>query len=87
MVAFWRDVEPRPDPDERPGSARPFPDAARTRYTWPKRLAARSGWGTAAESMPVIPVPVDAVWEETEPAGRPLSARVLPPYDACFQGF
>jgi hypothetical protein len=84
MLAFWEDLQLRPDPNHKPGPCRPFPlPSPSSPYTWPLLLQGDAqGWGTCAPvNVPALPVSV--VWEPVV-AGRAVA---VPKYDNCFQGF
>ncbi|KAI9204353.1 uncharacterized protein BJ171DRAFT_474981 [Polychytrium aggregatum] len=68
MVAFWESVEVIPSKEEIPGSARPFPDLGRTKYTWPMLHQLKSKGKSAKPGHPepkiAIPTPIESVWEQ-----------------------
>ncbi len=89
MVAFWEDINPQiPLGDRNPGASQPFPDAAKSTYTWHRPLQP-AAWGTA-EPSPAAVQSVGAVWQDVDQdsnreQGRLLaSLTALPPYESCF---
>lgn len=103
MVAFWKDVRPQMDlGDMHPGSSQPFPNSAKTKYTWPRLLEKQDDWDTFTQDFQTVqkgsrkdvdPVALQRVWEDVDIDANSAKKQefsaltALPPYDTCFQGF
>ena len=102
MVGFWDKITAQDRGVDSPGPGQCFPEAGKTRWTWPAEMALRPGVDYPLSSAPerlskATPISVSSVWElivEDAKTGNEAGARVgaggsgaLPSYNSCFMGF
>ena len=100
MVGFWDKITAQDRGVDSPGPGQCFPEAGKTRWTWPAEMALRPGVDYPLSSAPetlskATPISVSAVWESVvddaktgDGAGAGVGAGgALPSYNSCFMGF